>query len=396
MLPEADLPLRVVAGAAYFDFLGPPDEPWLARLIDESMRFEGHPRRMLAERLAEPLAFVAPHFKRRAASRVLLRLWRSEAVSGIKPIVLRQAVFEAASAEPARSRPQTLAAVAERLRCPVPEIERNLFADLPAERALRAPTPPPTAAALALATNLAIAQAALMRSCTVTIHVEGNTRPIVRLAKWRGLICVLGEPQQVRGATLEISGPFALFKHTLLYGRALAEVLPHLTWCPRFALRASCQLRGRLLDVALDNESPIFPAQPPTPFDSQLEQKFADDLSRRALDWDLVREPEPLAAAGTLIFPDFLLRHRIHTHKRVFVEIIGFWTPEYLTKKLAHLRACGVTNMILCLDESRLCAEEDLPPGAPVVRFRRRIDVDAVMVQVTRLTASGTVTPNIR
>jgi hypothetical protein len=45
LLPEADLPLRLVERAAYFDFLGPQDEPWLRVLLAEMVRFEGRQRR---------------------------------------------------------------------------------------------------------------------------------------------------------------------------------------------------------------------------------------------------------------------------------------------------------------------------------------------------------------
>jgi predicted nuclease of restriction endonuclease-like RecB superfamily len=183
---------------------------------------------------------------------------------------------------------------------------------------------------------------------------------------------------------LEISGPFSLFQHTLLYGRALAELLPHLAWCARFELRAACALRGRLATVSFGSGDPIFPAAPPIPFDSQLEERFARDVARLAPDWDLVREPEPLRAAGTLIFPDFLLRHRLRPDRRVLIEIVGFWTPQYLTAKLEKLREAEAA-CLLCVDEERACALGELPATLPVVRFRRRIDAAAVLREAQRL-----------
>ena len=78
MLSERDLPLRLIEERAFIDYLGPQDEPWVRVLLAEMARFEGRRRRELAERLAEPLPCEAPHFKRRAASRALLALWRRE------------------------------------------------------------------------------------------------------------------------------------------------------------------------------------------------------------------------------------------------------------------------------------------------------------------------------
>jgi hypothetical protein len=36
-------------------------------------------------------------------------------------------------------------------------------------------------------------------------------------------------------------------------------------------------------------------------------------------------------------------------------------------------------NLILCLDQERACADGDLPTGARVVHYRRRIDPTAVL-----------------
>ena len=93
----------------------------------------------------------------------------------------------------------------------------------------------------------------------------------------------------------------------------------------------------------------------------------------------MVREPEPLTADSTLIFPDFALQHRADPGRRWLVEIVGFWTPDYVARKLALYRQARVANLILCIDEARNCSEADLPPGALVVRFRRRVDPASVL-----------------
>ncbi len=396
MLSERDLPLRLIEERAFIDYLGPQDEPWLRVLLAEMARFEGRRRRELAERLAEPLPCEAPHFKRRAAARTLLALWRAERASPSPaaettppaPAALRQLLFtEAAAAEtPAAT---IMEAAAARFGLAREVLLERLFADLPGERPVQAPTPPPTPAEAMLRTNLAIAQAVLMRASRVELRVEGGVRPIVRLAKLRGLLCTIVDPAEGSLPVLEISGPFSLFQHTLLYGRALAELLPHLAWCARFELRAACALRGRLATVSFETGDPIFPAAPPVPFDSRLEERFARDIARLAPDWDLVREPEPLRAAGTLIFPDFLLRNRLHPRRRVLIEIVGFWTPQYLDAKLQKLRQTEAV-CLLCIDADRACAVGDLPPHLPILRFRRRLDAAAVLREAERLTEGET------
>jgi hypothetical protein len=394
LLSEADLPLRVIDTQAFIDFLGPQDEPWLRVVLDELARFEGRRRRELAERLAEPLPCEAPLFKRRAATRVMLHLWRGERAAPIPPRTARACLF-AAGAATEQPVAQTVASVAGQLGITEQALGESLFADLPGERLVRAPVPAPTASELALRTNLAIAAAVLMRASTIRVEVEGAVRPLVRLAKLRGLLCHVTVPpaEGVQASlftgealpVLEFSGPFSLFRHTLLYGRALGQLLPSLAWCHRFRLHAMCRLRGRLARVALATGDPIFPAAAPPTFDSRLEERFARDLGRLAPDWDLIREPEPIRAGPSLIFPDFLLRHRIHPERRVLIEIAGFWTPDYLRDKLARLRAARLPDFILCVDDERACVDDPRLEGMHVVRFRRRVDARAVMDEVLRL-----------
>jgi len=403
VLSQSDLPLRLLDDRAYLEYLGAQDEPWLRVLVAELARFEGRRRRELAERLAEPLPCDAPYFKRRAASRVLLRIWNRTADAAmaargadsgagkLRPAAVRAALFgaEAANDNP---RPTIVADLAARLGVAPDAVEAALFADLPGERPVRAPEPVPTPAEIALHTNLALAQAVVMRASHVSLRVEGNLRPIVRLAKFRGLLCNVAAPAPGAPARLDISGPFSLFRHTLVYGRALAELLPHLAWCARFELAATARLRGRLAQVTMESGDPIFPARAPAPFDSRLEERFAKDVARLAPDWDVIREPLPLQAGATLIFPDFLLRHRIHPERQALVEIVGFWTPDYLREKLARLRLVSTgapPALVLAIDEERACAPSELPPGLPVVTFRRRVDAAAVMREVERLTAGA-------
>jgi len=67
---------------------------------------------------------------------------------------------------------------------------------------------------------------------------------------------------------------------------------------------------------------------------------------------------------------------------------VGFWTPDYVARKLALYRSAGLSNLILCIDEQRNCAEADLPPGARVLRYRRRVDAAAVLRAIETTTCA--------
>ena len=169
--------------------------------------------------------------------------------------------------------------------------------------------------------------------------------------------------------------------------------MPLLAWCPRFRLRAECVFHERRLTLQLGPTDPIFPAAAPRRYDSRLEERFAREFRRLAPAWDVIREPEPITAGATLIFPDFALQHRSNPARRWLLEIVGFWTPDYVARKLALYRSAHLSNLILCIDQDRNCAEADFPAGALVVRFRRRVDAAAVLRLVDAMHCPGAATP---
>jgi hypothetical protein len=134
--------------------------------------------------------------------------------------------------------------------------------------------------------------------------------------------------------------------------------------------------------VHLRPGDPIAAGEQPRAYDSRLEERFARDFARANLDWDLVREPEPVEAGGVLVFPDFAVVHRRDTLKRFLLEIVGFWTPDYLREKLGRLRAMPRMPLVLCIDRGLNCSAGELPPHARVVWFQKRIEPGAVLAAI--------------
>ncbi len=381
MLRESLLPYSLRSGEVVPHFLGAADAPWLRALFDEFDRCVGRPQRDLDQRLSAPLSPPTPLGKWRLASEVLKRIVAHKATPPLKrkqtPRQARALLFGAAAH--ATLEISVWQTVATELKVSTEELSALLFADVPCEQKVAALPTELSLEELSLRANLALAQALLFRSSHVHISLYGNARAIVRHAHLRGLLCTVHASSQSESAELEISGPLALFHRTLLYGKTLSELLPLLAWCSRFRLRAECQLKSGGYALRLGSGDPIFPSIEPRRFDSKLEANFARDFARATLDWDLVREPEPIAAGRSLIFPDFELRHRNHPAKSWLLEIVGFWTPAYLDKKLAQYRAAKIERLILCIDENLACAASELPGHAHILRFRRRIDPQAVL-----------------
>lgn len=377
MLPRDLLSYSVRGDLVTPRFLGPNDVPWLRTLLDEVERLSGCREAELDERLRAPVAEGVDSRKQRLAAAILRRTLVRSRRGSVDPKKARAALFAAAAATNA-SRDAILGQVANELSVSPDELDDALFADLPGQRTLSVPPVAITPIELMLRANLELARGLLARACVVSVALEGNARAIVRQAKLRRLICGV-RPFVTDGAILDISGPFALFRHTLLYGRALGELLPLLAWCKRFRLEATCVLGERTLRLQLASGDPIFPSTEPRRFDSKVEERFFRDFSRLGRLWDVIREPEPVQAGTWLMFPDFVLQHRHHPDRRWYVEIIGFWTDRYLDRKLASYRAANLENIILCIADDLVCSDTEFPAAARVLRYRKAIDASAVL-----------------
>jgi hypothetical protein len=125
-----------------------------------------------------------------------------------------------------------------------------LFADLPAERRLHPPEILPDPPNVVARANVALAQGLIRLASGVTLELSAGARAGVRQVHLRRLLCTVrrAQPATVR---IDISGAFSLFRQTLIYGRALASILPLVAWCEGFDLTARCVLRDRTVRIKL-------------------------------------------------------------------------------------------------------------------------------------------------
>lgn len=382
MLPVSSLPLSRERRRIVPRYLTEADHVWLSVLLDECERYVGRRRCELDERLTEPLPVRAPRDKLTAAVAVLRREYTARTESPVSPVTIRRVLFLARAHH--RPREATLNIAASELGITPEEVDAHLFADLPPERCVAPLKQPLSSAELALRTNHAIVASLLRKAQVVRLTAEGDVRALVRAVKLRGLLCTAKFLQGGGSVSLEVSGPYALFRHTLVYGRALASLLPRAARCHHFELRAECALlneRDRV-QLVVRSGDPVVPAAKTRAFDSKLEERFAREFSRIALDWELIREPDAIPVGDSWLFPDFALRHRRDPRRRWLLEIVGYWTPQYLERKLRLLREAQLDPFLLCIDAARNCADEEFPAHARVLRFSRRVPATEVLKRI--------------
>jgi uncharacterized protein len=167
-----------------------------------------------------------------------------------------------------------------------------------------------------------------------------------------------------------LDGPISLFKLTDRYGTSIAKLLPSIISSERWSL--SSWIVRKTMSGKKIYEFKISSSEAPsllihlytskdrvTPyFDSSVEEKFANRFEQSANGWKLVREPDPLVVSnGRAFVPDFMFQKY---DKEVYLEIVGFWTKDYLERKIQKLFDI-VSNkkidLFIALNEELACSK---------------------------------------
>ncbi len=271
---------------------------------------------------------------------------------------------------------EVLEAVAPRYRLEAETLREALYADLP-ENHLVTALPDFNPEQLVDRYNLAQAQgllySALYLRLTAHRNVPGEYRRLFRHLKFHGLMYAV-EGHLDDGYQIYVDGPASLFRQTRRYGLQMALFLPALLRVSRWQLEAVVQRDDREMRYRLDSQSPLKPpdAAPPT-YDSLLEASFAQRWAKLDTPWVLEREVEIVDLKGTVFVPDFALRHP--DGRVAHVEIMGFWHPDYLRRKLDKLRRAAMPDLILAVSDRLNVGADDLDalPG-PVVFFKGKLE----------------------
>ena len=342
----------------------------------------GEPRERLQEALTE-LERESDDFKLvRGFAKLLDRDAAWEVQSPVDPRGARRTAFAASEqvgVVTAAERQQALDRAADRLDATPEAIEQSLYADLDRREILAAVDPRWGPAELVARYNLSLAQTALFDATEVRLR-SSDPRSLVSAVKRLGLMYEVysgetGDGHSNEGASgsegagagnrrdweLVVTGPDRLFRSTRRYGTQFARLLRTVAKTDDWQLTATIDDRGTERTMELSDDDPVaVPGAEPIAedqFDSAVEAEFATRFRSLDFDWSLVREPAPLEAGGRVMIPDFAFEYE-HADFRVFFEIMGFWTPEYVAKKLTQLDAVEGVEMLVAVDESLGVGEE--------------------------------------
>ncbi len=232
------------------------------------------------------------------------------------------------------------------------EIERKLFSDVFDYNRLKTWAGYESPEALLSRYNVAQVQAALYNAVQLTIYAGADFRRIITHAKLARLLHQI-KPAGKERYEIRLDGPASVLRETRRYGAAMAKFLPVLIACGDWKLRAECivgksQRHFQLELSSADGLKSNLPAG--EEYDTKVEEKFAKKWGSKARNgWKMIREGGLLEKGQIVMVPDFSFRHE--DGRTVWLEIVGFWTPEYLKEKVEKLKVFKEEPIIVAAAE---------------------------------------------
>lgn len=306
-------------------------------------------------------------------------------------IYLRRNIFEESSRTgypvTENERRNILQKIALKNNMTIEALELVMWSDLDKNRYLKS-FDPLSSLQLVAWYNISILQTLLLNCVKLEFSVHGgyNWKKILHKIKQLGLMYSLyGEAAQKSTTDNQtknlnivfgndndkkiicgVDGPLSILRLTDRYGMAIAKLIPLIIFTESWSINAVI-LRKSVSGVKKtynfrisnsDEDLPIFDASKTTlyivspsvstsnvesqfenavdNFDSNVERKFMDKFLTFSTNWRLSREPDPLILSdGRAFIADFLFEK---STVKVYFEIVGFWTRDYLKRKLEKIK----------------------------------------------------------
>ena len=116
-----------------------------------------------------------------------------------------------------------------------------------------------------------------------------------------------------------------------------------------------------------------------------LVDQWIDELAVYHVDIGVTREPTILRTGRRVMIPDFRFER---DEAAFYLEVVGFWTPDYLAEKLEKVRQVESEHpIVLAVNEALSCTEADFD-GANVDEvsfYRDRIPVKPVIKRINEI-----------
>ena len=399
----SDLLLTQTEGPYLYPRYVRTDAPRFTRMAEELIAIyaahAGKPRRDLTTALSQ-YAEDRTDFRIQRGLAKLLRDDRCEfeEQAVVPPLEVRRRLFALAREnhpvvlQPDHIHPVTkdelIDEVAREYKAEPEQIAWALYADL-AENHILTRFDPPEPAWLLQRYNVALAQALLYRCVRMKLSVFRNIpsryKQLFKFIKFYQLMHAI-EGDLDSGYEILLDGPVSMFRLSQKYGLKLAVFLPALLLCTRWKMEAEIvTAEGEQRYFPLDESSNLVSHyRDSTMYDSLLEKTFAERFHATESGWEIEREVAIINLKETVFIPDFAFRHA--DGRTALMEIVGYWRPEYLKKKLMKLRRSGREDMVIAVSANLNVSQDDFTdvPGR-VFFFKNRINPKEVIARLEQV-----------
>ena len=245
--------------------------------------------------------------------------------------------------------------LAEQLKQPWDQIQADLFSDVLELQRLESFDSNMQASDLLSRYNLAQAQAMLYRTQSAQLTMRADCKVIVSAIKLSGLMHRIQRtdyPHRENSLVeyqIQLDGPQSNLRETARYGVRFAQLLATLVRCRDWCLNANLGAHPATTQTAGNTNRRSFRCQLSSTdglkgaalasdgFDSNLERQINESWQAGPVPgWSWARETDLLCIDQTVYTPDFSLRQN-ESDQTIYVEVVGYWTPEYLAEKRDRL-----------------------------------------------------------
>ncbi|MHA1291285.1 MAG: DUF790 family protein [Promethearchaeota archaeon] len=309
----------------------------------------------------------------RALTELIQRKCKFAPTTDLNILKIRSALFEKGFVVDGTKRDLIVENIAKDFRVSKEDIENAMFADLPKEQELKEINVP-TPEELIRMYNLSLTQTLLFNATEIVFTAGENYQQIFRTINYLGLM------YETDGTSIRVNGPISLLKNTKKYGSSLAKLIPYIMHSKNWSIEAKIEMkRGnepRIFNFTLNSRDniplPIY-KEKKIEFDSEVEKKFYKDISLYASDWEIIREPTFIKAGNYVIIPDFGF---YKDNLKIYLEIVGFWTPEYIKKKIKKFNLTD-TKIIAAVNQNLKCSRADFP--GDVIFYKKHIPIKPIL-----------------
>jgi len=351
----------------------------LSRLVREH---EGRRRAELEHALAEYVGVGTDYKILRGLIKLLLDRCMFEVSCSKDPAEVRQTLFFKVRShhpvvEGSGLREQLIAETAEELGCAPEVVVEGLYADLPGNQRLTY-FEELSAKELLDRYNLSQAQALLYRCVEMRLWVEPQEPSIIRglfeaIKAYRLIHTIKGKPSA--GYEIRLDGPLSMFHRSQKYGIQMAVFLPALLLYPGWRMRAeiNSQNSGRAtFELSSDQHRLQSHYLVEIPGENPWLGKLIESWPGLNSEWALQPSKDVIDLGEGAFIPDLVFGHP--QRERVYLEVLGYWTPRSLNERLKEFEHAKLKNYLVAASEELRCSRES-PRGLPpnVILFKKTL-----------------------